>query len=85
MPQDKAPVKCHKCGSASHLVNNCPKETRIKEIEIEKDDDTKEKSDVSLHESDFEPSEEEETTDKLSIENINFSSEVTEVHTHLPH
>ncbi|MBW0501646.1 hypothetical protein O181_041361 [Austropuccinia psidii MF-1] len=54
-------------------------------MEIEKEDDTKEANDLSLHESDSEPSEEEELTDKLSIANINVSFEVTEVHTHLPH
>ncbi|MBW0546881.1 hypothetical protein O181_086596 [Austropuccinia psidii MF-1] len=57
--------------------------TRINEIEIEKDD-TKETNDVHVHESDSEPSEEEELPDELSIENINVSFEVTEVHTHLP-
>ncbi|MBW0522866.1 hypothetical protein O181_062581, partial [Austropuccinia psidii MF-1] len=68
----------------SHLANTCPKKTRINEIEIEKEDDTKGVNNVSLHESDSELSEEEELTDNLSIENINFSFEVTEVHTHLP-
>ncbi|MBW0554553.1 hypothetical protein O181_094268 [Austropuccinia psidii MF-1] len=29
---DKAPLKCHKCGSTSHLANTCPKKTRINEI-----------------------------------------------------
>ncbi|MBW0551331.1 hypothetical protein O181_091046 [Austropuccinia psidii MF-1] len=42
---DKAPLKCKKCGSTSHLANTCPKNTRINEIEIEKDD-TKETKDV---------------------------------------
>ncbi|MBW0552152.1 hypothetical protein O181_091867 [Austropuccinia psidii MF-1] len=82
-PHEKAPLKCHKCGSTSHLANTCPKKTRINEIEIEKDDTT-ETNDVSVHESDSEPSEEEQFPDELSIENINFSFEVTEVHTHLP-
>ncbi|MBW0555878.1 hypothetical protein O181_095593 [Austropuccinia psidii MF-1] len=50
-PHDKAPLKCHKCGSTSHLANNCSKKTRINEIEIEKDD-TKEIYDVPVHESD---------------------------------
>ncbi|MBW0523886.1 hypothetical protein O181_063601 [Austropuccinia psidii MF-1] len=80
---DKAPLRCHKCGSTSHLANTCPKKTRINEIEIQKDD-TKETKDVSVHESDSEPSEEEELPDELSIENISVSFEVTEVHTHLP-
>ncbi|MBW0542685.1 hypothetical protein O181_082400 [Austropuccinia psidii MF-1] len=82
-PHDKAPLKCHKCGSTSNLANTCPKKTRINEIEIEKDD-TKEKKDVSVHESDSEPSEEEDLPDELSIENINVSFEIAEVHTHLP-
>ncbi|MBW0528559.1 hypothetical protein O181_068274 [Austropuccinia psidii MF-1] len=82
-PHDKAPLKCHKCGSTSHLANTCPKKTRTNEIEIEKDD-TKEKNDVSVHENDSEPSEEEELPDELSIENTNFFFELTEVHSHLP-
>ncbi|MBW0529217.1 hypothetical protein O181_068932 [Austropuccinia psidii MF-1] len=56
-PQDRPPLKCHKCGSTSHLANTCPKKTRINEIEIVKDD-TKETNDVHVHESDSEPSEE---------------------------
>ncbi|MBW0577992.1 hypothetical protein O181_117707 [Austropuccinia psidii MF-1] len=82
-PHEKAPLKCNKCRSTSHLANNCPKKTRINELEIEKYD-TKETKYVSVHESDSEPSEEEELPDELSIENINPSFEVTEVHTHLP-
>ncbi|MBW0568342.1 hypothetical protein O181_108057, partial [Austropuccinia psidii MF-1] len=82
-PHDKAPLKCHKCGSTSHLANTFPKKTRINEIEIVKDD-TKETKDVSVHESDSEPCEEEELPGELSIENINVSFEFTEVHTHLP-
>ncbi|MBW0493481.1 hypothetical protein O181_033196 [Austropuccinia psidii MF-1] len=82
-PHDKAPLKCHKCGSTCNLSNTCSKKTRINEIEIEKDD-TKETNDVPVYESDSEPSEEEELPYELSIENINFSFEVTEAHTHLP-
>ncbi|MBW0478532.1 hypothetical protein O181_018247 [Austropuccinia psidii MF-1] len=73
---------CRNC--ISHLANTCPKKTRINKIEIEKDDDKNRTNDVSLHESDSEPSEEEELTDKLSIGNINVSFEVTELHNHLP-
>ncbi|MBW0548907.1 hypothetical protein O181_088622 [Austropuccinia psidii MF-1] len=80
-PHEKAPLKCHKCGSTSHLANTCPKKTRIDGIEIEKDD-TKEKNDVPVHESDSEPPEGEELPDELSIENINVSFEVTKVYTH---
>ncbi|MBW0581177.1 hypothetical protein O181_120892 [Austropuccinia psidii MF-1] len=83
-PQDRLPLKCHKCGSTSHLANTFPKKTRINEISIEKVEDAKETNKVSLHESDSEPSEEEEVPEELSTENINVSFEVTEVHTHLP-
>ncbi|MBW0544696.1 hypothetical protein O181_084411 [Austropuccinia psidii MF-1] len=83
-PHDKAPLKCHKCGSTSHLANTCPKKTRINEIEIDNIADKKETNNVSLHENDSEPSEEEEIPDELGIDNINVSFEVTEVNTHLP-
>ncbi|MBW0527455.1 hypothetical protein O181_067170 [Austropuccinia psidii MF-1] len=66
-PHEKAPFNCNKCGSTCHLANNFPKKTRINEIEIEKEDDTKEANNVSLDESESEPSEEEELTDKISI------------------
>ncbi|MBW0498051.1 hypothetical protein O181_037766 [Austropuccinia psidii MF-1] len=81
-PHEKAPFECHKCGSTSHLADTYHKKTTINEIEIEKDY-TKETNDVPLHESDSEPSEEEELPDELSIGDINFSIEVAEVHTHL--
>ncbi|MBW0565671.1 hypothetical protein O181_105386 [Austropuccinia psidii MF-1] len=82
-PQERLPLKCHKCGSTPHLANTCPKKTRINEIEIKKDD-KKETNDVHVHESDSEPSEEEELPYELSIENNNVFFEVTQVHTHLP-
>ncbi|MBW0548355.1 hypothetical protein O181_088070 [Austropuccinia psidii MF-1] len=82
-PHDKDPLKCQKCGSTSHLANTCPKKTRINEIKIEQDD-TKETKDVYVHESDSEPSEEEELPDELSIESISVFFQVTEVHTNLP-
>ncbi|MBW0523583.1 hypothetical protein O181_063298 [Austropuccinia psidii MF-1] len=31
-PQYRAPLKCHKCESTSHLANTCPKKTRINKI-----------------------------------------------------
>ncbi|MBW0516192.1 hypothetical protein O181_055907 [Austropuccinia psidii MF-1] len=37
-PHAKAPLKCDKWGSTSHLANTCPKKPRINEIEIGKDD-----------------------------------------------
>ncbi|MBW0546654.1 hypothetical protein O181_086369 [Austropuccinia psidii MF-1] len=76
-PHDIASFKCHKCVSTSHLANTCPKKATINEIGIEKDD-TKETNDVPEHESDSEPSEEEELPDELDVENINVSFEVTE-------
>ncbi|MBW0507018.1 hypothetical protein O181_046733 [Austropuccinia psidii MF-1] len=81
---EKAPLKFHKCGSTSHLANRCPIKTRINEIEIDKVGETKETNNLSLHESDSEPSGEDEIHDELSIENINVFFEVTEVNTHLP-
>ncbi|MBW0472111.1 hypothetical protein O181_011826 [Austropuccinia psidii MF-1] len=51
-PQDRAPLRCHKCESTSHLANTCPKKTSINEIEVEKEDDTNKANDVSLRESD---------------------------------
>ncbi|MBW0566793.1 hypothetical protein O181_106508 [Austropuccinia psidii MF-1] len=59
-PHEKAPLKFHKCGSTSHLENNCAKNTTMNEIEIDQAEDTKETNDVLLHDSDSEPSEEEE-------------------------
>ncbi|MBW0514399.1 hypothetical protein O181_054114 [Austropuccinia psidii MF-1] len=81
-PHDKAPLKCHNCGIISHFATTCAKKTRINEIEVEKED-TKETNDISVHESDSDPSEAQELPDKLSIENIYVFFEVTEVHNHL--
>ncbi|MBW0541607.1 hypothetical protein O181_081322 [Austropuccinia psidii MF-1] len=53
-------------------------------MEIDKAEETKETNNVSLHDSDSEPSEEEEIPVELSIDNMNVSFGVTEVHTHLP-
>ncbi|MBW0510296.1 hypothetical protein O181_050011 [Austropuccinia psidii MF-1] len=82
-PHDKARLKCLKCGSKAHFANTFPKKTRINEIEIDKFEDTKETNNLFLHDSDSEPSKEEEVPDELSIENSNVSFEVTEVQTHL--
>ncbi|MBW0479841.1 hypothetical protein O181_019556 [Austropuccinia psidii MF-1] len=82
-PQHSALLKFHKCGSTSHLANTCTKKKSINEIKIEKTKDTKETNDVSVHKSNPEPFAEEEIPDKLSIERINVSFEVTEVNTHL--
>ncbi|MBW0501290.1 hypothetical protein O181_041005 [Austropuccinia psidii MF-1] len=83
-PHDKATLKRHKCGRTFHLADTCPNKTRINEIEIDKAIDTKETNNVSLHDSESEPSEEEVVPNELTIESINVSFEVTEVHTHIP-
>ncbi|MBW0538890.1 hypothetical protein O181_078605 [Austropuccinia psidii MF-1] len=57
-PHQHAPLKCNRCGSTSHLENTCPNKTRINEIEIDKVEDTKGKNNVSLNDSDSEPSKE---------------------------
>ncbi|MBW0471382.1 hypothetical protein O181_011097 [Austropuccinia psidii MF-1] len=62
-PQDRDPLKFHKCGSTSHLADNCPKKTRIIDIELEKTQDTKESNEFSLQGFYFETSEEEELQD----------------------
>ncbi|MBW0526384.1 hypothetical protein O181_066099 [Austropuccinia psidii MF-1] len=82
--QERAPLKFHKFGSTSHLANTCPTKKRINEIEIEKTEYKVETNDVTVHESDSEPSEEEELPYKLGLENIKVSFEVIELHTHLP-
>ncbi|MBW0466315.1 hypothetical protein O181_006030 [Austropuccinia psidii MF-1] len=40
-PQERAPLKCNKCGITSHSANTCTKRKILNEIEIEKDEDTK--------------------------------------------
>ncbi|MBW0526495.1 hypothetical protein O181_066210 [Austropuccinia psidii MF-1] len=76
-PQSRAPLKSNKCGITSNLAHTFPKKTRVNEIEIEKAEDTKETKDISLHEINSEPSEEEELPDKPIIAKISLSFEVT--------
>ncbi|MBW0463720.1 hypothetical protein O181_003435 [Austropuccinia psidii MF-1] len=83
-PQDRDPLKFYECGIESPLANNCPKKTKINEIGLEKMQDTKEKNEVTVQDSDSEPSEEEGLSDELTIESINVSFKVIKVHTHLP-
>ncbi|MBW0501896.1 hypothetical protein O181_041611 [Austropuccinia psidii MF-1] len=83
--EDKRPerrfLKCHKCGSTSHLANTCPKKTKINEVQvIEEAQCTEEKE-----ESDLDSVVSEDTpVEDYPIENITAFFEVTEVHTHLP-
>ncbi|MBW0552271.1 hypothetical protein O181_091986 [Austropuccinia psidii MF-1] len=74
-------LKCHKCGSTSHLANTCTKKTKINEVQvIEEVLCTKEKEESDL---DYAVSEDTPVED-YPIENITAFFEVTEVHTHLP-
>ncbi|MBW0569656.1 hypothetical protein O181_109371 [Austropuccinia psidii MF-1] len=77
----KPVLKCHKCGSTSHLANTCTKKTKINEVQvIEEVHCTEEKE-----ESDQDSAISEDTpVEDYPIENIKAFFEVTEVHTHLP-
>ncbi|MBW0493336.1 hypothetical protein O181_033051 [Austropuccinia psidii MF-1] len=83
--KDKRPkipvLKCHKCGSTSHLAKICTKKTKINEVQvIEEVQCTEEKE-----ESDLDSAISEDTTvEDYPIENNTAFFEVTEVHTHLP-
>ncbi|MBW0540410.1 hypothetical protein O181_080125 [Austropuccinia psidii MF-1] len=78
---EKPVLKCHKCGSTSHLANTCTKTTKINGIQIiEEVQCTEEKE-----ESDKDSAVSEETpAEDYSIENITAFFEFTEVNTHLP-
>ncbi|MBW0584090.1 hypothetical protein O181_123805, partial [Austropuccinia psidii MF-1] len=83
--EDKIPerpiLKCHKCGSTSHLANTCTKKTKINEVQVIEDiqcTEEKEESDQDSAVSEDTPVED------YPIENITAFFEVTEVHTHLP-
>ncbi|MBW0554591.1 hypothetical protein O181_094306 [Austropuccinia psidii MF-1] len=78
---EKPVLKCHKCGSTSHLANTFTKKTKIDEVKIiEEAQDTEEKEE---YDQDSAISEETPVED-YSIENITAFFEATEVHTHLP-
>ncbi|MBW0539248.1 hypothetical protein O181_078963 [Austropuccinia psidii MF-1] len=78
---EKTVLKCHKCGSTSHLANNCTKRTKINEVQfIEEVQCTEEKE-----ESDQDSAVSEDTpVEDYPIKNITAFFKVTEVHTHLP-
>ncbi|MBW0535652.1 hypothetical protein O181_075367 [Austropuccinia psidii MF-1] len=74
-------LKCHKCGSTSHLANTCTKKTKINEVQVIEEvqcTEGKEESDQDSACSEDTPMED------YPIENITDFFEVTEVHTHLP-
>ncbi|MBW0543788.1 hypothetical protein O181_083503 [Austropuccinia psidii MF-1] len=78
---EKPVLKCHKCGSTSHLANTCTKKTKINEVQfIEEAQCTegKEESDPYSEVSEDTPVED------YTIGNITAFFEVTEVHTHFP-
>ncbi|MBW0460417.1 hypothetical protein O181_000132 [Austropuccinia psidii MF-1] len=82
---DKSPerpvLKCHKCGSTSHLANPCTKDTKINEVQVVEEvkcAEEKEESDQDSAISENAP------VENYMIENITALFEVTEFHTHLP-
>ncbi|MBW0495754.1 hypothetical protein O181_035469 [Austropuccinia psidii MF-1] len=78
---DKPFLKCHKCGSTSHLSNNCTKRTKINEVQvIEEGQYTEEKEESDQY---YAVSEDTQVED-YPIENITAFFEVKKVHTHLP-
>ncbi|MBW0563018.1 hypothetical protein O181_102733 [Austropuccinia psidii MF-1] len=83
--EDKIPerpvLKCHKCGSTSHLANTCTKKTKINEVQvIEGIQCTEEKEESDQ----YSAVSEDIPVEDYPIENITAFFEVTEVHTHLP-
>ncbi|MBW0528605.1 hypothetical protein O181_068320 [Austropuccinia psidii MF-1] len=79
--EDKKPVlKCHKCGSTSHLANNCTKKAKINEVQVIHEVQCAEEKE----ESDQDSAVSEETpVEYYSIGKIKAFSEFTEVHNHL--
>ncbi|MBW0465544.1 hypothetical protein O181_005259 [Austropuccinia psidii MF-1] len=74
-------LKCHKCGSTSHLVNTCTKKTKINEFQvIEEFQCTEEKEETDLDSAVSQDT----SVEDYPIENITDFFEVTEAHTHLP-
>ncbi|MBW0569664.1 hypothetical protein O181_109379 [Austropuccinia psidii MF-1] len=74
-------LKCHKCGSTSHLANTCTKKTKINEVQlIEEVQCTEEKEESDL----YSAVSEDTPVEDYPIKNITAFFEVTEVHTHLP-
>ncbi|MBW0548959.1 hypothetical protein O181_088674 [Austropuccinia psidii MF-1] len=83
--EDKRPerpvLKCHKCGSTSHLANTCTKKTKINEVQVIEGIQCTEEKD----ESDQDSAVSKDTpVEDYPIKNITAFFEVTEVHTHLP-
>ncbi|MBW0557667.1 hypothetical protein O181_097382 [Austropuccinia psidii MF-1] len=78
---EKPVLKCHKCGSTSHLANNCTKKTKINEVQvIEEAQCTEEKEESDQDSTVYE----DKPVEDYPIESITAFFEVTEVHTHWP-
>ncbi|MBW0519409.1 hypothetical protein O181_059124 [Austropuccinia psidii MF-1] len=74
-------LKCHKCGSTSHLASTFTKKTNINKAQfIEEIQSTEEKEESYLDSAVSEDT----PVEECPIENITAFYEVTEVHTHLP-
>ncbi|MBW0514272.1 hypothetical protein O181_053987 [Austropuccinia psidii MF-1] len=74
-------LKCHKCGSTSHLAKTCTKKTNINEVQvIEEAQCMEEKEESDL----YSAVSEDILVEDYPIENITAFFEVTEVHTHFP-
>ncbi|MBW0504002.1 hypothetical protein O181_043717 [Austropuccinia psidii MF-1] len=79
--RERPVLKCHKCGSSSHLANTCTKKEKINEVQLIKEvqrTEEKEESDLDSAVSEDTP------VDDYPIENITAFFQVTELHTHLP-
>ncbi|MBW0493183.1 hypothetical protein O181_032898 [Austropuccinia psidii MF-1] len=74
-------LKSNKCGSTSHLANNCTKKTKINEVQIIGEVQYTEEKEESDQDSVFY---EETPVKDYSIENIIAFFELREIHTHLP-
>ncbi|MBW0524825.1 hypothetical protein O181_064540 [Austropuccinia psidii MF-1] len=83
--EDKKPeipvLKCHKCGSTSHLANTCTRKVKINKIQVLEEVQCTEEKEESYHDSAIF---EDTTVEDFSIENITAFFEVTEVHTNIP-
>ncbi|MBW0590793.1 hypothetical protein O181_130508 [Austropuccinia psidii MF-1] len=79
---EKPVLKCHKCGSTSHLANTCTKKTKINEVQIIEEIKCTEEKEESYKDSEIS---EDTPVEDYTIENITAFFEVTEVPTHLPH
>ncbi|MBW0565367.1 hypothetical protein O181_105082 [Austropuccinia psidii MF-1] len=83
--EDKRPersvLKCHKCGSTSHLANTCTKKANINKVQvIEEVTCTEEKEESGLHSA----ASGDIPVEDYYTENITAFFEVTQFHTHLP-